>query len=136
MSYLTDIKCPVCGESIFAPCTLSGGSSGTFFNPPEAPDVDYDLTKFEYNCDCRVNIEDHAANRRVPKIKTPSKPEIRWHEINGQNTPYITWTNIEWERDELGKVVYIYHNALLKAYDDEVEYQADSSNYEYEHEDE
>lgn len=62
--YLTEVKCPVCGEHVHVPCQLHGGSCGDYYNPPEDPEVTWDINDAEFNCSCLDEMTENA-----PKFK-------------------------------------------------------------------
>lgn len=129
MSYLIGIKCPVCGESVSAPCDVRRGWSGDYFSPPEPDDVQWNVSEFEFECECRDNIEQNAQKWETNVIA--KYPQV----IRVEETPsgYVRWWSpVEYKKDADGKFEKYIKCPMLNAYDDDLNRQAESAEYHYE----
>lgn len=155
MDSLKDIRCPVCGEPVSAPCRVRPGRPGTYWDPPEPEEVEYDVDEFEYNCDCRSNIDENGTEDSRPRYKrNPSFHERLYHVLTtyAQQLEQARFEGFHRRRlilgqlagsvravqdkvlelDEEGRAVYDKVNPLLEAYDNDIERQAEESTVDYE----
>lgn len=150
---LTGVTCPICGESVSAPCQLSGGCPGDYDNPPEGPEVDWDVDDFEPDCECMIQIEDNAPRTRGMAYVYNSKKHKQMLAILIDELPRLArvkgfharMARLSYlvsrlagvqdkvpKRDEDGKAVWIEKQPLLEAYKDAMNHMAENSEYEYE----
>lgn len=152
-AWLTGIKCPICGESVSAPCRLSGGDPGDYWTPPSGPDVDWDVTEFEPNCECSIQIEVEAPKIRRLVYEPNRKKHEQIREVLARYTPHLNRAvgfhkrqqimnnminSLAGVQDRVAKRApdgsYIYEDAqpLLEAYNEALDEQAQNAPYEYE----
>lgn len=128
-AYLVGLKCPICGESVHLSVKLSGKYyAGNYWNPPEHPDVEWDVKEAEFECVCTENIESFA-----PKANTPKRRRLKTEPLfPGSEVVMIIE---EHQRDDEGKLVYIDSTPLLEAYFDALDELAQECSYHFDPDD-
>ncbi len=96
------VNCPVCDENVSCSSYAHPGSKGTWFEPPEGPEI-IEYGEPEYNCSCREDIESNGGYK-----------EIRFSKEENRLLPNQTY------------------NDLLEAYDKEVNRRVEASDYDIE----
>lgn len=152
MSQLTEVTCPVCGERVHAPCDVKPGWGGDYWNPPEPDDVDWSLDDFEYECECRAQIESNGKqyNRTVQEYNHDRQARMRdilrrWARDFGMVTGFTKreahirsvvgmLAGIPVRVGKLGpdrRTMVENVNLFLEAYDEEIMRRAENSAYDY-----
>jgi hypothetical protein len=122
---LTDVRCPVCGEDVSAPCTVRRGAKGSYWQPDDPDDIDFELDDFEFNCDCRARIAEHAPVSSEAIVTKPARP------ISISESGYVLYSTPEYKRDDRDFIVFRRFQPLLEAYDKTLDSLANESAYDY-----